>query len=280
MPKNQNTQQMCGKRAWPRVGAALSGPGWFRKTAVAALILCLTVFFHDSGAAGGETIPRPLRKIHLVTDTWPPFYGPELKDKGFLTLIAGKAFHEAGYELSVGFHEWETAKKLARSGEADGILGAFFSRERKADFSFTLPITVVKQIFITRKDVEACYDEDLTNLKGFRIGITSGYIYDREFDHARMLNKIKVPEPRQLFMDLIAGRLDIIVISEQVAKSYLNNEFANHRPTLRALGPSLTTKTLHILISKARPDHRRIVADFNLGLKTLAKSGRLSKLVP
>lgn len=218
--------------------------------------------------------------IKLVTDKWPPFYAPDLQDKGFFSAIVRCAFKEVKYNLSIDFYDWQTAKKLAKIGEFDGLLGAYYKKEREKWFVYSLPVVVVKTILITRKDMNVVYDGDLQNLQGLKIGVSAGYVYSREFDNASYLEKIAAPGPEQLLYDLILKKVDVIVISEQVAKSYLKNKFKKDRLLLKALGPSLKTNKLYILISKKTPECQAIISDFNTGLRMLAKNGRLFDLIP
>ncbi len=243
----------------------------FKVCVFVSTFLCISIF-HVSSAKS--------QTIKLVTDTWPPFYGPDLQDKGFFSEIVRFAFKEVNYNLSIDFYDWQTAKQLAKTGEFDGLLGAYYKKEREKWFVYSLPVVVVKIIFLTRKDMKVVYDGNLHNLQGLKIGVSAGYVYSREFDNASYLTKITAPGPEQLLYDLISKKVDVIVISEQVAKSYLKNKFKNDRLFLKALGPSLKINKLYILISKKNPSCQAIISDFNTGLKMLVKNGRLSDLIP
>ena len=236
-----------------------------------SILLCISVFTISSAKS---------QTIKLVTDRWPPFYTPDLQNKGFFSEIVRCAFKEVNYNLSIDFYDWQTAKKLAKTGEFDGLLGAYYKKEREKWFVYSLPVIVVKTIFLTRKDVDVVYDGNLHNLEGLIIGVSAGYIYSREFDNASFLTKTAAPGPEQLLYGLISKKIDVIVISEQVAKSYLKNEFKKDRLFLKALGPSLITNKLYILISKKNSACQAIVSDFNTGLRMLAKNGRLFDLIP
>ena len=43
------------------------------------------------------------KKIVLATDPWPPFYGPDIKNGGYLTEIVKESFKRVGYDCKVEF---------------------------------------------------------------------------------------------------------------------------------------------------------------------------------
>lgn len=218
--------------------------------------------------------------ISLITDPWPPYYGPDIPENGFFCEIVRQAFREADYQLEVRFTDWKTAKSLSKKGDYDGLLGAYFKKERTQFYTYSLPVVAVKTIFIARKSVHATYDGDLNNLKGLRIGVSKGYTYTSEFDSAAYLDKIEASGPKALVSMLINHKIDVILISEQVAKNILLEQTNEVRSSIQALGPSLTENKLYVLISKKNPDHLEIISSFNEGLKSLVKSGKMSTLLP
>jgi len=246
---------------------------------ICIIVLLVTILLPAVAAAKspGESSHGTIR---LITDTWPPYYGPDIPKNGFFCEIVRQAFREAGYQLEVRFSDWETAKSLSKKGDYDGLLGAYFKKERTRFYTYSLPVVAVKTIFIARKSVHATYDGDLNNLKGLRIGVSKGYTYTSEFDSAAYLDKIEASGPKALFGMLIDHKIDVILISEQVAKNILLKQTNEVRSSIQALGPSLTKNKLYVLISKKNPDHLKIVSNFNEGLKILVKSGKMSTLLP
>ena len=48
----------------------------------------------------------------------------------FFCKIVRSAFKEANYNLSIDFYEWKIAKKLAKTSKFDGLLGAYYKKEK------------------------------------------------------------------------------------------------------------------------------------------------------
>jgi len=223
---------------------------------------------------------KNIKSIRLITDPWPPFYGPTLPKNGFFCEIVRQAFREVGYQLEVKFTDWKTAKTLSKKGEYDGLLGAYYNKKRAQKYTYSLPVISVKTIFIAQKSVNAKYNGDLNNLKNLRIGVSRGYIYTSEFDTATYLNKIEASGPKELINFLFLKKTDVILISEQVARYLLLQQTRTIRQTLTTLSPSLTQNKLFVLITQKNPDHHKIVSDFNQGLKKLVFSGKMASLLP
>ena len=47
--------------------------------------------------------------VELTTMNWPPFYGENLEQGGFINAIAKEALAESGYESETEFTGWQTA---------------------------------------------------------------------------------------------------------------------------------------------------------------------------
>lgn len=244
---------------------------------ISVLLVAILLPAPAAADSPGKTKPGAIR---LITDPWPPYYGPDIPENGFFCEIVRQAFHEAGYQLEVRFTDWETAKSLSKNGDYDGLLGAYFKKERTKFYTYSLPVVAVKTIFIARKSANAAYDGDLNNLKGLRIGVSKGYTYTSEFDNAAYLDKIEAAGPKALVGLLIDQKIDVILISEMVARKILTAQTTEARGAVQALGPSLTENKLYVLISKKNPDHLNIVSGFNKGLKILVKSGKMTALLP
>lgn len=218
------------------------------------------------------------KKIALITCNWEPFYGDHIPQQGFITEIVQQAFKEKGYELSVAFTDWPKAVEDAQNGTYDGILGAYYSKEREEFFIYSLPIYNIKIIFICRKEIPCTYDGNLHNLKGYTVGVSKGYVNSKEFDEASYLSKKEYSGPDELIAKIIEGEVDIIAISSDVAQYLLRTRYKKGAPLLKALGPSLSEQSLYIPISLKNKEAKTIVADFNNGLKTIIESGKVDSI--
>jgi len=252
---------------------------FYKKTVLFLAISLMTFFFLYPTTAVSQD-PKNTKTIRMISTPWPPYFGPNLPKNGFFCEIVRLAFHEMGYQFNVRFTDWVTAKSLSQKGEYDGLLGGYYKKNRTNHYIYSLPVISATSIFIARKTADALYNGDLKNLKNLRIGMSKGYTYTGEFDNATYLNKISASGPKELIHLILNQKVDVILISEQVARYYLLERSTTERQQLITLGPSLTHNKIYVLVSKKNPDHLKIVSDFNQGIKKLVFSGKMSALLP
>jgi len=239
----------------------------------------VVVFLPYPKSADSQT-PKRLKTVRMITTSWPPYFGPNLPKNGYFCEIVRQAFLEVGYHVVIQFTDWVTAKALSKNGDYDGLIGGYYKEERKKYYTYSLPVISANTIFIARKSLNAVYDGNLKNLKNFRLGVSKGYTYSKVFDNAGYLNKIEASGPKSLIDLILLQQVDVVLISEQVARYYLLQRSIKERQSLITLGPSLAHKKMHILISKKKPEHLKVASDFNQGLKKLVSSGKMSELLP
>lgn len=78
------------------------------KKALKTFLVCFSMLFIFSVYANAE------KKVTFGTVSWPPFYGEDLKNQGFMTEITKNAFEKAGWEYQVNFMNWNRAVALAK----------------------------------------------------------------------------------------------------------------------------------------------------------------------
>ena len=59
--------------------------------------------------------------IELVTIDYPPYYGQELKNQGFITEIITTAFSRSGYEVKTKYLPWQRAFDGTKAGKYPAI---------------------------------------------------------------------------------------------------------------------------------------------------------------
>lgn len=77
---------------------------------------------------------------------------------------------------------------------------------------------------------------------------------------------------------LIAKRIDLM-LSDQLMMAYLLTTYPEYQEKITPLSPPIQSTLLGLLISKTRPDHVAIVADFNRGLQEILTDGTFNQLV-
>ena len=212
------------------------------------------------------------KKIELATDTWHPYYGPDLENGGFLTELAKEAFKRTGYDCEVKFVPWKRAFEVAKIGNYDGLLGAYFTEERLEFFVYSEPLSEVKVTFFSKKGRNITYRE-LKDLSPYMIGIVRGYHHTDEFETADYLTKIETADTENNLRILLAERIDLILESRKVVLYLLQEKFPENITDVEAIEPPLQIHKLHVVISKKSPDYEQKVQDFNRGLQMLKEDG-------
>ena len=209
------------------------------------------------------------KKVVLATDCWEPHYGSDLENEGYFTEITKEAFKRVGYNCEVSFVPWKRALELAKRGQYDGLLGAFYSKERTEFFEYSTPIYEEKLVFFSKNDKIKKEYSSLQDLKGYIIGTVRGYHYSDEFNNAKYLIKDTATRASDNIRRLMLGRLDLILASQFVVIHTVRKKYPDHVNTLIKLDPPLVTHKLYVPISKKNRKHKQIVQDLNLGLKII-----------
>lgn len=215
-------------------------------------------------------------ELILVTDDWPPYYGQNLKNGGFATIIGKEAFEYSGIELKIEYYPWNRVINKSKEGEYIGVFGAYYSNERSQFFYYSNPIITSKTYLNGIKEIKI---NPLSNdtLKGLRIGITKGYFYSEEFsnyDGVRFVTSYSVLEGLE---KLFNGKIDLLTADYRVVKYYYNKLL--REDTLYHFEPPIAQEPIYILISKNAPKAKYYINAFNQGLKKLKESGRYGKII-
>jgi len=211
-------------------------------------------------------------KIVLNTMESAPYQSESLKDGGFLVRLSKEAFKRTGYDLIVVFVPWKRAMVEAKNGIVDGVMGAWYNKERTEFFSYTDWIGESTLTFIKRKE-DLIEFESLQDLKGYHIGIVDGYTYTEAFDKAAFLNKQMVHSTELNVRMLFKKRVDLIPDVEQVVQYIVKSKFNHESIKLESVGKPLKIHKIFNLISKKNPKYKKITQDFNQGLKLVREDG-------
>jgi polar amino acid transport system substrate-binding protein len=73
-------------------------------------------------------------------------------------------------------------------------------------------------------------------------------------------------------------RVDLM-IADVFLMSELLKKYPDYQGKVKAVSPPVLESSLHLLISKAHPDHATIVADFDRGLQEMRDDGTFDAIV-
>jgi len=217
-------------------------------------------------------------EINLVTVEYPPFYGAELPNEGPITEIVSRAFEKKGHQLNVKYIPWARALSDAKAGKADGVHGAWYSKEREEWFVYSDKLPGNEIVLFKRKGTEPTTFTGYEKLKAYKIGVVRGYVNPPGFDEAGLRTEEASSDKLNL-TKLAKERVDLVLADRAIASYILTNELADIKDQLEAVDPPLTIEDLYVLISRKTPDYQQKIEDFNQGLRSLIADGSVDEIM-
>lgn len=233
------------------------------------LLGALLLAGHAAGAA----------KLRLVADLWPPFTDAGMVNGGLATELVSTALARAGYASDFEQAPWARAMRGVGEGRYDIVVNAWYSEERTRLGEFSAGYLNNRIVFIKRKDVAIDYQGEPGGLYPFTIAVVRGYAYAAGFDSDARLQKVPVHNFPMAVRMLAAGRVQLTLEDEIVARVYLARESAMVRNAVEFLPTALSENQLHILVSLKNPEHRRIVAAFDQQIAAMKADGTYARLL-
>ncbi|WP_223253341.1 substrate-binding periplasmic protein [Chromobacterium amazonense] len=227
-----------------------------------------------------EAAPR--LKITLSNQEWPPYMGQELPYDGILSRLVKEAFARGGVDVAYRYYPNNRTLQSARNGQVDGSFGWAPTAERKRDLLYTLPVLSARMVFFQRKERPLAWSR-WSELKGARVGITVGNFYSDDFDAQVKNGTLTVdnaPDDLINLRKLIAGRIDLFPIDQEVGKYLIAHHFSPAQGAeLEAQNKTFWAAPLHVVIWRKHARGPELVERFNRGLKALQDSGDFERLL-
>lgn len=217
-------------------------------------------------------------KITAAADPWPPFSDPSLKNNGIISEIATAAYATQGYEVEVVFVPWARAVAGVKNASFDLLLGAWRTSEREAFMMYSNPYLNNSIKFIKKKGNDFTY-AGLNSLSGKSVGVIRGYGYGDDFLSAK---NFKRPEAKDFIGNvrkLIAGRIDLTLEDEIVAKAIIAKEQPDLLNKIEFSKTDYSTNALHITSGLANAKHKQLIEAFNKGLAEIKKNGEYDRIL-
>jgi len=219
------------------------------------------------------------REISMVTVDWEPYYASSLKNGGVYTAIVTTAFQRVGHNATVRFLPWKRALKYVAEGKNDIVMGAYYNEDREKTYLFSDSCMTLHSGLVAHKKLGITSYKTLKDLKPYKIGINRGWIYSPEFDSADYLQKDEASNQMVNIRKFFKKRVDMIAITIEIFQ-YEVSSLKNHDMSeVVVLDPLLDEKGLHLMMGKKIPDHKRIINDFNKGLKEIREDGTYGSIL-
>lgn len=241
----------------------------------ASVTLLLAIFAFNTEWVGANEVEK--NTIVLATGNWEPYYGERLPDGGIVSEIVREAFMRVGYRLQIKWVPWARALRLARGGDFDGVLGAWYTEERTEHFAFSKPFFKNEIVFFKRKGDAISYTT-FEDLKPLRIGVTIDSGPYELLKNELSQNLDIVPNPGNNIKKLMRKRFDLLADEKLGVLYIINTRFPEWRGAIESIEPPLQINYLHIMISKQVSRYKEIVKAFNVGLREIIEDGTFNSL--
>ncbi|MFK7942907.1 MAG: substrate-binding periplasmic protein, partial [Paracoccaceae bacterium] len=150
--------------------------------------------------------------------------------------------------------------------------------EMEKSVAYGNPFMATEIRFVGRKGGPISY-ETLGGLEGHRIAVGTGFLYEEGFDNADTLDKYEVTTTLQGIRMVAAGRADLTLDSEHVVGHAINVEDPELSDLVEMIPGVLARREVHMAVVRTRPDHARIVSDFNAALQEMRNDGSLAAIM-
>ncbi|KPK37180.1 MAG: hypothetical protein AMJ69_12310 [Gammaproteobacteria bacterium SG8_47] len=229
-----------------------------------------------TSSLGAQTQPKAA--LNITGSTWPPYIDKSRPNFGVAADIVATAFKRAGYELNGKFESWPRTLEGTSIGVYDVIAAAWYTEERAKTLAFSEPYMFNDILLVKRKDDDIKFN-GFADLRGLVIGVVDGYAYDEAFDQAPNLLRVPANHVIQNLLMLTQGKVDLTIGD----KWAIRHELAQYLPTAAAqlefLPKPVARRGLHIAVSRANPQHEKIVADFNKALAAMKADGSWQAII-
>ncbi|WP_165856204.1 substrate-binding periplasmic protein [Marinobacter sp. JSM 1782161] len=181
----------------------------FKFSSARCLILALVVW------GSGGTVRAEV--LELVTEPWPPLVEQrDGKPTGPLWTVAQAVLTRMGYEPRLRFVPWKRALDLVARNEADAVLGAGMTVERRQLFLYPAePLAYSETVLFSDRRSSLVY-EDFDSLEGLTIGLSAGYSYTRDVWSAPQFEREEVRDIRAGLNMVLLGRVDAFMVNRAV----------------------------------------------------------------
>ena len=223
-----------------------------------------------------STLAQP--SLRLVADKWPPFTDSAMPGNGVATRIVTLALSRAGYASQFEEVPWARALMGVGEGRYDVLINAWYneSRTRLGQFSGAY---LTNRIRLLQRQGEAFSYKTLPDLYPFSIAVVRDYAYAEDFDSDTRLNKVAVRNFPSAVRMLAAGRVDLAVEDEYVARWHLLHEERQVRDAVGFVERPLGENSLHILVSLKHPEHQQIIERFERAIAAMKADGSYARLL-
>ncbi|MEO0486702.1 MAG: transporter substrate-binding domain-containing protein [Pseudomonadota bacterium] len=230
-----------------------------------------------AAAIATSSTPSGAEPLSIAATEWPPFYGAEMEDGGFMTQIVVEAFARTGRDTEVDFLPWKRAFEGTKDGKFDALFTMWHRPEREKHFIFSDALPSNELVFLVRSGASVDF-QGYEAMKNIDIGVVRGYAPPPGFEDAGL----KVSEARddeENLRKLLRGRVDAVLTDRIVAQHIINTTFEDQADEFAWMSPPVHVDVQYMVVPKVNQDSEELMASFNSALSAMTNDGTLAAIM-
>lgn len=253
-----------------------------RRTLVRLMLCTVLGILGATTQAADQNPAQPPATIRIATGEWPPYTSDKLNGHGIAGKLITEAFAAVGVTVTYVFYPWNRSLELARRGSIEATATWFESPDRRADFLISDPLFDSNFLLYYRKQKPIDW-HTVDDLKGLKIGATTGYFYGDAFARAEKTGSVTVLRASSdeiNLKNLLLGRLDAFPLDQRVAEFMFANDLpADDAARITANATPVHSRPQHLLISRKAANGEALMRLFNQGLHAIHRNGLYERIV-
>tara|TARA_B100000446_G_scaffold111058_1_gene103678 strand:- start:7240 stop:7977 length:738 start_codon:yes stop_codon:yes gene_type:complete len=212
-----------------------------------------------------------------VEDSWPPF--ALSNGSGISAEIVTAAYETMGRRVELRVLPYARVLREVESGALHGGFNVTRQASTQGRFLFgERPILTVQGSFYfpVSSDIDVRVHGDIPD--DSHVGLIIGYEYGDQYEaHRSRFKEIRVSSQRQIIKMLLAHRLDMAIMFDEVAR-YTLVDMGLADVAIRK-GERNHTSDIYVAFSKSRADSESLALTLDKGLEKITMSGLYSQII-
>ena len=244
---------------------------------LSALLMLVLLAVTACGSRAVAAVPA-LPPITLgVEDSWPPYsnsYG-----EGLSKRIVVAAFNAMDQTVSFVVHPYARVLRDVESGILDGGFNVTRQKSTQERFIFgEEPLLQARASFYYPSNNQFALGPQEGIADGARVGLIIDYEYGDTYDARRhKYHEVRVGQQSQIVRMLVAGRLDVAIMFDRVARSTMETMGMAQDSIKR--GALNHSSDIYLVFSKKNPLAEDYARQFDRGLKIIKASGEYADIL-
>ena len=217
--------------------------------------------------------------LRVVYDEWPPYTGDSVPEKGFSTHLLVTALKNLGYGVSLTQLSAEDAEKGLIKGDYDLHPANWITERRQQFFDYSDPYLSNRLVIISSTRRLKGF-QDLTELKGVRVGLSKGYGHpDSIMRAAREFKAVETMDAKDSLQQLMDSKIDAYIGDSNVARYLMVAQLQAGPGQCLYSARSIEERALHIVCSKKYARHAELIGALNSEIKKMKSNGEYDSIL-